>query len=177
MNTYASEFPQLTPLGLYASKTIGDGNCLFNALSDQLYGTQGRNHELRGQTVQYMRENPDDFKYFVSTYSDGGVRRNPKRKAVKPHAPDNDFLGLTPEQIDKNYEAHLKRMSEGGTWGDHIEVQAFAAAYAVDVKIYTKDVAYLLAGRTGDGTEQSTCHIAYHVCNILVLLFCEERSH
>ncbi|KAI0267604.1 hypothetical protein BGY98DRAFT_1023076, partial [Russula aff. rugulosa BPL654] len=33
---------QLRQLGLYAADTTGDGNCLFRALSDQLYGTDVR---------------------------------------------------------------------------------------------------------------------------------------
>lgn len=33
---YADEFPLLASIGLYATPTSGEGNCLFHALSDQV---------------------------------------------------------------------------------------------------------------------------------------------
>lgn len=37
----------LKGLGLYASKTVGDGNCMFRALSDQVWGNDNRHLALR----------------------------------------------------------------------------------------------------------------------------------
>ncbi|KAJ7801696.1 hypothetical protein B0H14DRAFT_2615042 [Mycena olivaceomarginata] len=55
---------QLRSLGLYAAPTIGDGNCLFRALSDQLYGSPSRHPPApprgreghRGPFAVYARE-------------------------------------------------------------------------------------------------------------------------
>lgn len=38
---------QLRSMGLYAANITGDGNCLFRALSDQLYGFPAHHAELR----------------------------------------------------------------------------------------------------------------------------------
>lgn len=38
---------QLRALGLYAAPTLGDGNCLFRALSDQLFGSPAHHLALR----------------------------------------------------------------------------------------------------------------------------------
>lgn len=38
---------QLRSMGLYAANITGDGNCLFRALSDQLYGYPHQHAELR----------------------------------------------------------------------------------------------------------------------------------
>ena len=58
--------------------------------------------------------------------------------------------------------SHLARMAEGGTWGDNMEITAFASAYNVDVKIYQKDFAYVITGGS-DVKERPVVHIAYHV--------------
>jgi OTU domain-containing protein 3 len=38
---------QLSLLGLYAAPTIGDGNCLFRALADQVYGSAALHAQVR----------------------------------------------------------------------------------------------------------------------------------
>ncbi|KAI0255623.1 hypothetical protein BJV78DRAFT_1177238 [Lactifluus subvellereus] len=46
---------QLRQLGLYAADTTGDGNCLFRALSDQLYGTESRHLQLRKDICDWIQ--------------------------------------------------------------------------------------------------------------------------
>lgn len=65
-----SEFPILDGLSLYASSTTGDGNCLFRALSDQLYGDETRHFEIRQEVVKYVREAKDHFAAFVGEYGE-----------------------------------------------------------------------------------------------------------
>ena len=40
---------------------IGDGNCLFRAVSHQLYGTQNYHYQVRAAGVQFMTNNPERF--------------------------------------------------------------------------------------------------------------------
>lgn len=75
----SEEFPILASLGLYAASTIGDGNCLFRALSDQLYGTESRHHEIRKQVTTYVAQHESWFKAFVSDF--GTVSQYAKRMA------------------------------------------------------------------------------------------------
>lgn len=56
---------QLKRMGLYAANTTGDGNCLFRALSDQLYGHSGRHAQLRQETCDHLAARPDKFAGFV----------------------------------------------------------------------------------------------------------------
>lgn len=61
------EFPTLSANGLYAFDVMGDGNCLFRALSDQYYGDGGKNHmKIRQMTVDYMAEHADEFRMFIT---------------------------------------------------------------------------------------------------------------
>jgi OTU domain-containing protein 3 len=45
---------QLRSLGLYAAPTLGDGNCLFRALSDQLHGTPSHHLRLRADICDWI---------------------------------------------------------------------------------------------------------------------------
>ncbi|CED82713.1 OTU (ovarian tumor)-like cysteine protease [Phaffia rhodozyma] len=64
--TYERELKaQLASMGLYASNTVGDGNCMFRALSDQLYGTPKEHMSLRREICDYLDANIDIFEFFV----------------------------------------------------------------------------------------------------------------
>lgn len=56
---------QLFPLGLALREVPGDGNCLFRALSDQLYGEDARHAKIRTDVVDYIRSNREDFEPFL----------------------------------------------------------------------------------------------------------------
>jgi hypothetical protein len=56
---------QLRQLGLYAADTTGDGNCLFRALSDQLYGTESRHHQLRKDICDWIQSHSLRYAPFV----------------------------------------------------------------------------------------------------------------
>lgn len=56
---------QLKRMGLYAANTTGDGNCLFRALSDQLYGHPARHAQLRQETCDHLAARPEKFAGFV----------------------------------------------------------------------------------------------------------------
>ncbi|KAF4308754.1 Ovarian tumor otubain [Botryosphaeria dothidea] len=155
------EFPLLSGLGLYAAEILGDGNCLFNALSDQLYGHQAAHREIRERTVEYMRDHASEFKAFISVNPGGGVRRNPKRKNVGAYSTPYNQQAPTEEEIEQTFQRHLETMAKGGTWGDNVEVQAFARAFDVTVKIYHRDFAYYVTPFQ-DEQKRTIVHIAYH---------------
>ena len=56
---------QLRQLGLYAADTTGDGNCLFRALSDQLFGTESRHHQLRKDICDWIQSHSVRYAPFV----------------------------------------------------------------------------------------------------------------
>jgi len=164
MGGSADEFPLLSALGLYAADIRGDGNCLFNALSDQLYGNQGEHHNIRAQVIDYMREHGDYYKQFIDVQPGGGVRRNPKRKNAGTCTASAAITPPSQADIDRVFESHLQSMARGGTYGDNMEISAFSSAYNVDVKIYQRDFAYMVSGSNAEGEKKrAVAHIAYHV--------------
>jgi hypothetical protein len=142
------------------SSSSPTGNCLFNALSDQLYGDQDRHQEIRQAVIKYMRENPDDFKPFIPVGQ--GHRRNPKRKNAGAFSSQFSFEAATEEQTERAWEDHLERMAQGGTYGDNLEILAFTKAYNTDVQIFQyNEILYSRAHE--DKIVRPIAYIAYHV--------------
>lgn len=56
---------QLRSMGLYAANITGDGNCLFRALSDQLYGYPNQHAILRQNVCDYLESRSDKFAAFI----------------------------------------------------------------------------------------------------------------
>ena len=84
-----------------------------------------------------------------------------------------DYSVPTPEEIDRVFESHLKQMAQGGTYGDNMEIQAFSEKFGVDVKIWQKDVAYVISGsQQVDAADRPIAHIAYHVSHLKLTTLC-----
>ncbi|TFK97576.1 hypothetical protein BDV98DRAFT_259638 [Pterulicium gracile] len=56
---------QLLAMGLYAAPTVGDGNCLFRALSDQLYGSDVFHVKLRKDVCDWIERHEERYEPFV----------------------------------------------------------------------------------------------------------------
>ncbi|KAI5799540.1 hypothetical protein FPQ18DRAFT_253444, partial [Pyronema domesticum] len=160
---YDKEFPLLEEVGLYAKQTTGDGDCLFHALSDQLYGHENSHHELRQRVVDHLRANASYFKAFVNV---APVRRAPRRRAAA--SSNQDFETFTENEIDKAFEERMQRMEKSGVFGDNMEIQAFAREFNVNVKIFRKDYAYVISAdnTSGNAVQRSEgkgfVYVAYH---------------
>ncbi len=141
---------------------ICTGNCLFNALSDQLYGDQSKHHDIRSAVIDYMREKASYYKQFIVVHPGGGARRNPKRKNAGSFSTPFNAAGPTAAEIERVFEGHLQQMACGGTYGDNMEISAFSSKFGVAVKIYQYDFAYVVSALP-QGTEEKVVHIAYHV--------------
>ncbi|BGP43343.1 hypothetical protein JCM10450v2_007493 [Rhodotorula kratochvilovae] len=106
---------QLKEAGLYAANILGDGNCLFRALSDQLYGSPSMHHAIRQEICDYLAANPDKYRLFV----------------------DED-------SVKGGFEGHVREMRQNGTYGTNIELSAFVARYRRPVKVYQPNLVYVM---------------------------------
>lgn len=113
-----------------------------------------------------MREHASYYKQFIDVHPGGGQRRNPKRKNAGMYSTPVSFTPPTQEEIDRVFESHLGSMARGGTYGDNMEISAFASAFGIDVKIYQHDFAYMVSA-PDTGAPRQVAHIAYHVRVIL----------
>ncbi|KAF8877073.1 hypothetical protein CPB84DRAFT_1817630 [Gymnopilus junonius] len=59
---------QLRLLGLYAAPTLGDGNCLFRALADQVYGSPVRHAEVRREVCDWIEKWGERYEGRLESY-------------------------------------------------------------------------------------------------------------
>ncbi|CAH0479167.1 unnamed protein product [Peronospora belbahrii] len=56
---------QLADIGCKLHEVEGDGNCLFRALSDQLFGDQQQHKQVRNKIIDYLEKHRNDFEPFM----------------------------------------------------------------------------------------------------------------
>ncbi|RAL65591.1 hypothetical protein DID88_005265 [Monilinia fructigena] len=125
------EFPILKENGLVIHKIEADGNCLFRALSDQLYGHSEDHLKIRRDIVEQMRANPDEYKPYFAV---GFVKRNAGRKAARTGPVDSQ--AASDAELEEKFQAYLVKMSRPHTWSDETELKAFVQEYKVDVTVW-----------------------------------------
>jgi OTU domain-containing protein 3 len=159
--------PQIAHYSMFKADFV-PGNCLFNALSDQLYGNQEMHEVLRAHTIEHMKGNADFYRHYMAVNS---VRRNPKRRSAAAASNRIDTTYYTEEQLQLQFEEHVEKMGQPGEWADNMEVSAFASALNVHVRLWQADYTYLFSPRTYYTSDndlaaedsRQTLHIAYHV--------------
>jgi OTU domain-containing protein 5 len=66
--------------GYYIKKVKEDGNCLFRAIADQVYGDEEMHSVVRGMCMDYMLKERDHFSQFVTEDFDAYVARKREDK-------------------------------------------------------------------------------------------------
>lgn len=94
--------------GLIRRRVLGDGNCLFRAISFVLLGDENSYDDLRATATEYMREHPEQFQDFF----------HPENAATDPHQ-------YMLQEID--------RLSRNGVYAGQESVVALALALGVNI--------------------------------------------
>ncbi|KAJ4481209.1 hypothetical protein J3R30DRAFT_3465249 [Lentinula aciculospora] len=115
---------QLRALGLYAAPTIGDGNCLFRALSDQYYGSPSRHVDVRREICDFIEAHPERYEGFVDVdeFGDSGVRK----------------------EKGGGLNAYVAGMRQNATYGGHMELSAFAHLTKRNIKVVQPGLVYVI---------------------------------
>ncbi|OJD12892.1 hypothetical protein ACJ73_09280 [Blastomyces percursus] len=148
---------------LYAMPVLGDGNCLFYSLSDQLYGNVESHIKIRARLVQHMRDNADYFIHFTADV--GGERRAPRRSAAKAARlgyANVDRVATAEGQANK-FSLQLNEMEGKNSWGGAPEIQAFCQVYGLDVLLYSKDGVQRFQSSFAEAdANREAIHLAFH---------------
>ena len=114
-----------------------------------------------------MRTNSADFKTFLPNHPGGGQRRNPKRKSRGALGLDTNEVtrDITPQEVDHNFQRYLESMNRPGAYAGHLEINAFANAYNVNVKIYSEEAKRFVDTQCPKVTKKDmkTVMIVHHV--------------
>ncbi|KAL4778210.1 hypothetical protein BJX76DRAFT_366582 [Aspergillus varians] len=167
-DTESLELSSLTQLGLYALPTEGDGNCLYYALSDQLYGDFNHADHIRTRLADHILSNREYFMSFIAAA--GGERRAPRRAAAEAarnsYGSSSSASPAPPPSTkdkDRSFDSRVAESRKNGVWGGAEEIQAFCQSFKKDVNVYTvygiqnfRDV------HAPRDEERETVHIAFH---------------
>ena len=88
-----------------------DGNCLFRALSHQLYGSQDFYDVIRTKCCEYIEHEKQFFGGFIG-----------------------DLNGTV------TFMDYLRNMTKDGTWGGNLELMALAEIYQKTIEIYRSNL-------------------------------------
>ncbi|KAJ0425600.1 hypothetical protein BJY00DRAFT_183651 [Aspergillus carlsbadensis] len=168
IDTECLELPCLSQLGLYALPTEGDGNCLYYALSDQLYGDFTYADRIRTQLADHISVNREYFMSFIAAA--GGERRAPRRAAAE--AARNSYCSSSsaspapnPSGKDKerSFDSKVAESRKNGVWGGAEEIQAFCQSFKKDVNVYTMyGIQNFRDVHAPPDEEREILHIAFH---------------
>lgn len=111
-NELSSFCRSIKKLGLEIVEQEGDGNCLFRAVSLQVYGHADHHAEVRERCMDFMASNEEHYSNFV--------------------AADNDE-----RPGSESFEDYICRKRQLGVHGNHAEIQAVSELFNRPVKVYT----------------------------------------
>jgi hypothetical protein len=127
--------------GLGLKNIEKDGNCVFRAIGLLLFEDQAKHMQVRHDIVNQLVDQREKYEKNIS-YSKGGI---------------------------ETFDAYTQNMRLDSVWGDHIELQAAADLYGVDINVYT----------IGTGVERPNMIVE---CNgeieyLPISLWYEDESH
>lgn len=125
---------QLRELGLYPAHTVGDGNCLFRALSDQLYGTPSNHLKLRADICNWIEQHKERYAPFVED-----------ERGLEHH------LSCMRQQGEYMHHIPLPLLTVTylATYGGHLELSAFAHMSKRNVKVIQPGLVYVIEWDAG----------------------------
>ncbi|KAI9828192.1 MAG: hypothetical protein M1826_006120 [Phylliscum demangeonii] len=131
----ARQLENVTADSHYAIMTRGRGDCMYHAISDQLYGHQDAHAEIRATTAAFLRQHRALYRPFVP--ADLGAENRHSTRLTRGGALAELPPLPTEEELDHAFEAYVERyVAKPGKWGGDLELQALAGAFLVDIAVY-----------------------------------------
>ena len=96
--------------GLEMVEQEGDGNCLFRAVSLQVYGQSDNHAEVRERCLDFMAANEEHYSNFVAATAE-----------------------------DQTFQDYIARKRRDGVHGNHAEIQAISELFNRPVELYSAD--------------------------------------
>ncbi|ORX37428.1 hypothetical protein BD324DRAFT_651022 [Kockovaella imperatae] len=118
---------EISRLGLGLRDVQGDGNCLFRALADQLWGVARRHGEVRKLVCDYLETNKDGMEAFVWPFLKEG----------------------------EDYQGYVERMRQLSQFGSHIEIQAAARVFRRNIRVVMSTTSFTIPWQTETESHQT----------------------
>jgi hypothetical protein len=134
---------RLKTLELEMVTIVGDGNCQFRSISQQLFGCESHHEFVRTATVQYMCEHATHFGVFFEGGGEGAEFRRYLAKMRRAHCV---FVERTHSIENTLYIEHvltcefaryLEKMRRGRTWGDELTLRGICNSFGCHIHVVT----------------------------------------
>ncbi|KAH9943653.1 cysteine proteinase [Amylocystis lapponica] len=147
---------QLRAMGLYAAPTLGDGNCLFRALSDQLYGTASSHLKLRQDICSWIESHKARYEPFVDDERGLDVHLQCMRQPATygGHLELSAFAHMTRRNV-KVIQPGLVYVIEWAAGGDFSADEPSTSSTPEDSTLNERDKRRLMRDRRRSETEDS----------------------
>ena len=131
--------------GLEIVEQEGDGNCLFRAVSLQVYGDASMHAEVRERCLDFMERDPEHFSPFLAMEDAGSA------------------ASTTPTGTD-SFATYIARKRHLGVHGNNPEIQAISELFNRPVEVYTPEQGAepLNIFQTAYKTSDVPIRLAYH---------------
>jgi OTU domain-containing protein 5 len=106
--------------GLEMVEQEGDGNCLFRAVSLQVYGSADNHAEVRERCMDFMARNEEHYSNFV---------------AIGSRETDADAVPVA--RAASAFQDYVARKRIIGVHGNHAEIQAISELFNRPIEVYT----------------------------------------
>ena len=132
---------------------------MFRALSDQLYDSPDHHPELRSKVVNHMRKYREEYEPYIAGFREEGLSSSQTRTRSSRSPPTDD---------DDEFEAYCDEMETLATWGQQLELKAFAEAYDRDIVIHqptsmSNPFGFMSNQRRASGSPVTYVHLAFGV--------------
>jgi hypothetical protein len=97
---------------------------LFRALADQFYGTPDKHRLVRSTVCDYLHDNAPTYELFVGSHADDSI------------------------SASDAFQRHVAGMRMLGTYGSHLEIQAWAKLTGCKINIIQPGLVYVVDGDT-----------------------------
>ena len=116
---------------LDVTQVDGDGNCLFRAVSLQVYGDAGMHTEVRCQCLDFMEREVEHYRDFVIT-TNVGNHNNDDDDDIDDEDEEKRYTSMK----DRLYFEYCARKRMDGVHGNHAEIQAMSELYNRSIEVY-----------------------------------------
>jgi len=125
----------MSEAGFMIKEIAPDGNCLYNAIADQLLAGEYDWKALRLLAAEKLRKNREQFIPFMTNLESG-----------EPYT-------------EEEFEKYCHEIETTNIWGGQLEIQALSSALGQPIEIFQADSPILKIGEDLDG---KTIRISYH---------------
>lgn len=117
---------------LDVTQVDGDGNCLFRAVSLQVYGDATMHTTVRCQCLDFMEREVEHYRDFVITTNDNDID-NVDDDDEETNKYTSSIITTTKNQL---YFDYCTRKRQDGVHGNHAEIQAMSELYNRSIEVY-----------------------------------------